>query len=60
MLTGLVLDHYYSNTSIITFTIFDKVCELIQIYFEEAEYKRNKLFKWDMITFKSIIKKNKR
>ena len=59
MLTDLALDYYYSNTSISTAATFDKVCELIQTYFEGAEYKRSVLSKWNITTLKSIIEKNK-
>lgn len=37
ILTGLVLDYYYSNISISIAVTFDKMCELITIYFEEAK-----------------------
>lgn len=41
ILTGLVLNYYYSNTSRSIAVTFDKVCESIPIYFEEAKYKRS-------------------
>lgn len=57
MLTNLVFDYYYSNTNISTFAMFNKICNLIQTYFEETEYKKCKLSKKNMTTSKSIIKK---
>lgn len=43
MLTGLTLDYYYLNTSISTIGTFDKICNLIQTYFEGAKYRRSVL-----------------
>ena len=58
ILTGLILDYYYSNISISIAATFEEVCDSIQTYFERAEYKKSVLFKWSMITFKCIIEKN--
>lgn len=58
MFTNLAFEYYYSNTTISIFAIFDKICNLIKTDFEEAEYKKSKLSKWKMTTFKFIIKKN--
>lgn len=60
MFTDLVLNYYYSNISINTTTRFNKVCKLIQSYFEGAEYKKNILFKQNITIPKSIIEKNKK
>lgn len=35
--TSLTLDYYYSNTNINATATFNKIQELIQIYFKEAE-----------------------
>lgn len=51
---------YYLNTSISIVVMFDKVCELIQIYFKKIEYKRIVLSKWNMTTLKPIIEQNMR
>lgn len=45
ILINLTLDYYYSNTSISTDVIFDEVCESIQTYFDEVDYKRSVLSK---------------
>jgi hypothetical protein len=47
MLKDLILDYYYSNmfTSIITVITFDEVCFSMRNYFENAEYRRDILFK---------------
>lgn len=45
MLTNLALDYYYLNISISTTATFDKMYEIIQIYFKKAEYKKSVLFK---------------
>lgn len=58
MLTGLALKYYYSNTSISTAITFDKVCDLIGIYFKGTEYRTSVLSKLNMIILKFIIEKN--
>jgi hypothetical protein len=47
MLKDLILDYYYSNmfTSTIIVITFDKVCFSMRNYFEDAEYRRDILFK---------------
>lgn len=58
MFIDLPQDYYYLNTSISFATIFNKICDLIQIHYEMAEYKRKILSKWNLITFQYIIKMN--
>lgn len=41
MPTGLALDYYYSNSKISITATFDEICELINIYFERAEYMKS-------------------
>ena len=46
MLKGFALDYYYSNVSTRGLALnFVQACVLINIYFENAEYKRNVLIK---------------
>jgi hypothetical protein len=45
MLKDLTLDYYYSNMSTDIFIIFDEVCFSMRNYFENAEYRRDILFK---------------
>lgn len=45
ILTYLVLDYYYSDTSISTAVILNKVYELIQTYFKGTKYKKSVLSK---------------
>ena len=59
MLTGLDLGYYYSNVSIRNVVIFNEVCDLIQTYFERAEYRKKVLSGWKMTTLKSVMKKNR-
>lgn len=60
MLKGLALDYYYSNISTISIIInFNEVCNSIRNYFEGAEYKQSIFSKWNKLTVKSIISKNK-
>jgi hypothetical protein len=58
MLKRLALNYYYANVinSEISFT-FDDVYILIMNYFEDAEYKRSILNKWNNLTLKSIMNK---
>jgi hypothetical protein len=61
MLKDLTFDYYYSNMfimSIIILIIFDEVCFSIKKYFEDAEYRRSILFKWNNLTLKSIMIKS--
>ncbi len=45
MLTNLVLDYYYLNTSISIAATFEEVCYSIRTYFKGVEYKRSVLSK---------------
>jgi hypothetical protein len=58
MLKKLTLNYYYANVinSKTSFT-FDDVCISMTNYFEDAEYKRNILNKWNNLTLKSIMHK---
>jgi hypothetical protein len=60
MLKDLAFDYYYSNMFINTMTliIFDEVCFLMKNYFEDAEYRRSILFKWNNLILKSMITSN--
>lgn len=40
MLISLAIDYYYLTTSITTIITFDKVYDLIQIYFQCIKYKK--------------------
>jgi hypothetical protein len=57
MLKGLALDYYYSNmfTNIMTLIIFDEVCFSMRNYFEDAEYRRGTLSKWNNLILKSVM-----
>lgn len=60
MLKWLALDYYSSNISISGIAMnFDQVCYSIRAYFEGAEYKRSILSKWNELTLKLVISKNK-
>jgi hypothetical protein len=64
MLKKLALNYYYANVTNsknASFT-FDDVCIAMMNYFEDAEYKRSILNKWNNLTLKSIMSKteNKR
>jgi hypothetical protein len=60
MLKELALDYYYANiiNNKNAFT-FDDVCISIMSYFEDAEYKRNTLNKWNNITLRTMMSFNK-
>ncbi len=58
MLKGLALDYYYSNMSTDTLITFDEVCFSMRNYFEDAEYRRSILSKWNNLTLKSIMTKS--
>ena len=60
MLKSLALNYYYSNISVSIVTInFDQVCNFIRNYFKGAEYKQSVFLKWNKLTFKLVISKNK-
>jgi hypothetical protein len=58
MLKDLTLDYYYSNMSIDILIIFDEVCFSMRNYFEDAEYRRDILFKWNNLILKSMMTSN--
>jgi hypothetical protein len=60
MLKDLTLDYYYSNMFTITIAVitFDEVCFSMRNYFEDAEYRRDILFKWNNLKLKSIMTSN--
>jgi hypothetical protein len=59
MLKRLALNYYYSNVinSKASLT-FDDVCVSITSYFEDAEYRRSILNKWNNITLKTMMSFN--
>ncbi len=59
MFKRLALNYYYSNLSNSKASLtFDEVCVSIMNYFEDAEYKRNILNKWNNITLKTMMSFN--
>ena len=57
MLYGITLNFYYKNK--VTYTTFNNIYNAIYNYFKGPEYKRRILIKWNTITFKIVIIKNK-
>jgi hypothetical protein len=58
MLKELIFDYYYSNMNLDVFIIFDEVCFSTRNYFEDAEYRRNILFKWNNLILRSMMTLN--
>ncbi len=60
MLKNLALDYYYSNMFTITTTVitFDEVCFSMKNYFEDVEYRRDILFKWNYLILRSMMTSN--
>ncbi len=60
MLKDLTLDYYYSNmfTSTVTVITFDEICFSMKNYFEDVEYRRDILFKWNNLILKSMMTSN--
>jgi hypothetical protein len=60
ILKDLALDYYYLNMFINTmiFIIFDEICFSMKNYFEDVEYRRDILFKWNNLTLKSVMIKS--
>ncbi len=58
MLKELALNYWYSNIKSWDQISLNHVYNKIKAYFEDAEYKRFTLFKFNVKTFKSIIAKN--
>jgi hypothetical protein len=52
--------YYYSNMfiNIMILIIFDEVCFSMRNYFEDAEYRRSILFKWNNLILKSVMTSN--
>jgi len=57
MLRGIALDFYYENKA--TYTTFNDICNAVRNHFKGLEYKRGVLIKWNAITLKTVIMKNK-
>ena len=57
MLYSITLNFYYENKA--TYTTFNGIYNTIYNYFKGPEYKRGVLTKWNAITLKTVIIKNK-
>ena len=57
MLCGIALNFYYKNKA--TYTTFNSICNAVCNHFEGLEYKHGILIKWNAITLKTVIMKNK-
>jgi len=57
MLYSITLNFYYKNK--VTYTTFNNIYNAVCNYFKGPEYKRGILIKWNAITFKTVIIKNK-
>ena len=57
MLCGITLNFYYENKA--TYTTFNSIYNAIRNHFKGLEYKRGVLIKWNAITLKIVIIKNK-
>ena len=57
MLRGITLNFYYGNKAI--YITFNGICNAIYNYFKGLEYKCGVLIKWNAITLKTVIIKNK-
>jgi hypothetical protein len=60
MLKNLTFNYYYSNMfiNIIIVITFDEICFFMRKYFEDVEYSRNILFKWNNLILKSMMTSN--
>jgi hypothetical protein len=58
MLKDLALDYYYSNMSTETLITFDEVCFSMRNYFEDVEYRRGILSRWNNLILKSVMTSN--
>jgi hypothetical protein len=58
MLKDLTLDYYYSNMSTDILIIFDEVCFSMRNYFEDVEYRRSILIKWNNLILKPMMTSN--
>ena len=57
MLYGITFNFYYKNKA--TYTTFNSIYNTIYNHFKGLEYKRGILIKWNAITLKIVIIKNK-
>ena len=57
MLRSITLNFYYENK--VTYTTFNSIYNAVRNYFKGLEYKRRVLIKWNTITLKIVIIKNK-
>ena len=57
MLYSITLNFYYKNK--VTYTTFNSIYNAIHNYFKGLEYKYRVLIKWNTITLKIVIIKNK-
>jgi hypothetical protein len=57
MLRSIALNFYYENKA--TYTTFNNIYNAIRNHFKGPEYKRGILTKWNAITLKTVIIKNK-
>ena len=57
MLRSITLNFYYKNKA--TYTTFNSICNAVYSHFKGLEYKRGVLIKWNAITLKTVIIKNK-
>ena len=56
MFKDFVLNYYYFNVTVWESVLnFVQACVFINSYFEDAEYKRNVLIKWNVIIFRSVM-----
>jgi hypothetical protein len=58
MLKDLILDYCYSNMNTDIHIIFDEVCFSMRNYFEDVEYRRDILSKWNNLILKSMMTSN--
>lgn len=59
MLKSYALIYYFNNFMLLKKTTFDQTCEFVKSHFENVDYQRNNLFKWNKTTLKSIMNKSK-
>ena len=57
MLQSITLNFYYKNKVI--YTTFNSICNAVYNHFKGLEYKYRVLIKWNAITLKTVIIKNK-
>jgi hypothetical protein len=56
MLSDQTLTYYYSNK--VTYFIFDDFCASMRAYFENSEWQRSNLDKWQIISLRDVIAAN--